>query len=180
MISTRTPFYRDTGDPYDGPQCLGYFNSATAQQWAGHRRGSTGQIDINTHDDTHSQTLVRTAGGRWLLYHNTQRANEENWHEEISADRAKEWLIFNDRSDVAAELLGPIPDEVGSAPVSPATGDAKQMLDLEAHGRNAIGRQAVARFLTWATTQPDWTPSQTPAQDLIDRWSASAEETNTP
>ena len=62
-------------------------------EWNGHNR-----ISIATGSQWEHETLYRTAGGRWVLYHWSQWQGSRDTYEEASNNEAARWLARNGHS----------------------------------------------------------------------------------
>ena len=60
------------------------------------------------------EVLYRTAGGRWVRYYNASNEfNGPEFHEFITDDAARNWLLRADKDDVVEKYFGEIEDEKG-------------------------------------------------------------------
>jgi hypothetical protein len=103
----------------------GWFDRDRADQVQGRR-----EWDGNNLADVHvganrSQTLYRTAQGRYVLHTTSAWVNEKDVWQYITPERAREWLTINKNDDVIEEWFGPLEEETG--PGRPEIGPATQI-----------------------------------------------------
>lgn len=107
-----------------GRRLAGWFDSARATERVDGRREWDGESLTDVHAGANrTQALYRTAGGRWVLRHESAWQNEETWYEFVSDKSAREWLLVNKSDDLAEKYFGEIEDERGPGrpEVGPAT-----------------------------------------------------------
>lgn len=123
----RYPAEDDYDALQDGPILDGWFDLDKAEmiqqdtEWDGNNH-----ISVHTRSQWDSQTLYRTAGGRWVLNHSSRRAA---WpiprYEFITDAQAREWLLINHSDNEIEKYFGKVEEEVGPAPTGrPAIGPA--------------------------------------------------------
>jgi hypothetical protein len=118
-------------DPYaaeDGPALLGWFDPDKAEvinedtRWDGNNRvGVMSGIQASVGH----QCLYRTAGGRWVRYHNARNFyNGPEYYEYITDEVARNWLLSNGSDAVVEKYFGEIEEEAGPGPGRPVEGVA--------------------------------------------------------
>lgn len=166
-------------DPYEPdryqPRCrAGYFTEERAEYWHGAKAVFVGSLaDVNTRDQNRGQGLYRTAQGRWVLRTWSNWQGEADTHTYLTDDEARDWLVFNDREEIAEQYFGAIAEERG--PGRPEEGtriDVRIPDDVlaeiaghaEANGRN---RSAEIRALIDEALQARRAPQRTNADEVI-------------
>lgn len=150
----RTNVY--TFDPEEGRILAGYFDRDKAEEFPEETRWD-GNNNVSVHcGQWEHEILYRTARGRWVLHHWSQRQGSEPTYEFVSDDVAKRWLLMNENegSDAAVErYFGELDEETG--PGRPAIGplvgtrfpsDVLAALDERAE-RDGVSRAELVRRL---------------------------------
>src|SRR3954447_13097571 len=108
-------------NPDEGRRVLvGRFDPSKARSWEGDTYwDGHNRADVHTRDSTRSQTLYRTAGGRWVLRSDSRWEGEQTSWKFVTPAAAREWLLVNDDDDAVAELCGEDP----AAEFGPSTED---------------------------------------------------------
>lgn len=106
----------------------------------------------------HHQQLHRTAGGRWVLNSWSQWEGTADVYEFVTDDKAREWLILNQRDEAVEQYFGAIEDEKGPGrpEVGPATnvrlGEELTAKVDAARGEGESRAAAIRRLLADALT----------------------------
>lgn len=132
-------FDRDRAECYDEPT-----------RWDGNNhRGVISGLQIG------HECLYRTAGGRWVRYYDARNEfNGPEFHEFISDDAARVWLLRADKDDVVEKYFGPLEDErgpgrpssVGGEPINIRLGD-ELLARVDAAKQHGESRAAAIRRL---------------------------------
>jgi hypothetical protein len=106
----------DSGDmPWQPRRDVGYFTLEKATYWNGNKEAFDGAnlADVNTRDQHRGEGLYLTAQGRWVLSTWSNWAGETPTYVYVTAETARDWLIFNEYDSVAEEHFGDIEEERG-------------------------------------------------------------------
>jgi hypothetical protein len=111
------PAEQDPADEYDpaAPRHDGWFDLAKADNYPGdteYDAQSGDLVDTNV-GRNRTQTMYRTAQGRWVLGTFSSYVGERDRYVGVDPDIAREWLIFNGHDSAVAEHFGLIPEERG-------------------------------------------------------------------
>ena len=102
----------------------GWFESTSAEHWAedtywdgNNHRGKCSHLQIG------HEALYRTAGGRWVLYHDgSSEFNGPEYYKFVTDDEARTWLLNTDLDEIVEKYFGEMAEEAG--PGRPEVGGA--------------------------------------------------------
>ena len=126
-------------DPDPEPAFLGWFDWHKAQRWTDRDHNNNGSGGVGR-----GQSVLRTAGGKWVLEHWTIWQDEESTYHYISDDEARDWLLAHDLDAVVGVHWGPVAEEEDRRPGRPEIGG-------NVHVR--LGDDLLARVNRWAEGQ---------------------------
>lgn len=161
---TRINVYSVSQDAYGNSEpgeLAGWFDPDKAERfpedtvWDG-----SNHISVQTGSQWDHETLLHTAGGRWVLRIHSNRQGTLDSYKFVTDTAAREWLLRNNDDAAVAEFFGPIEEERG--PGRPEVGPKVQVrlpdellgrLDAYAAGRSATRAEAVRILLGEALTE---------------------------
>ncbi len=101
-------------DPWGDRRLVGWYDTKSTE-WFEESRHHDGHnwISDATGSQWNHESVGRTAGGRWVLHHESQWQGTMPYSEFVSDDRAHEWLLANDQDEAAERFFGTIEPERG-------------------------------------------------------------------
>lgn len=103
--------------PTDDGHVAGWFDLDRATEFQPQRRWDGSNMrDINARGNFEHQELYRTAQGRWVLRHWSQREGSPDTFRFVSDDVAREWLIRNEHDDAVERYFDQLTEEEGPRP----------------------------------------------------------------
>lgn len=124
----RINVFENGEDDYGRPvrRLAGWFDRDRADQVQGRREwDGSNRADVHV-GANRSQTLYRTAQGRYVLHTTSAWVTEEDVWQFITPERAREWLTINESDDVIEAWFGKLEEEE-TGPGRPEIGPATQV-----------------------------------------------------
>ncbi len=148
----------DDEPSYEEPTLIGWFDPDKATEnvvedtyWDGNNnRGLLSGLQCGYEE------LYRTSGGRWVRHYSARNEfNGPEFHEFLTDEQAKTWLLRNHSDDLVTKYFGEIeeergpgrPETVGGQPVNIKLGDLQAAVDRWRVANGGLSRAAAVREL---------------------------------
>jgi hypothetical protein len=110
----------DSTPKFIEPPVVGWFDPDKADLFKEAREADGTSVATRTRWE--HEYLYRTRKGRWVLEHESNHQNGQDWHEFVTDVQAEDWLLRNRHVKAAKKLFGLAEDERG--PGRPEIGGA--------------------------------------------------------
>jgi len=136
------------------PALEGWFDYDAAVKFAEETDwDGSNHISVNTGSQWDHETLLRTAGGRWVLRTHSNRQGVMDGYQFVSDEIAKDWLLRNHADDIVEHYFGEVEQERGPGrpaigePVHVRLGDLVNQVDAYASENGLDSRAEAIRVL---------------------------------